>query len=623
MEKDNVKLWLEEHKFELLPEEPIDENILIDFEKMKNSGKWPVPKKLPNMGVFEHIDSVGDFDKIIGNKNNWNILLYRTDIYKLWIIPKASILFGKYWFDKYKWKNTFRKYQNVSLFSEYEKEVSKKTGIPLEQTNSGKSKIIRIVYRIHHALDVYINGGGEKNGIIKIPSGYIKNAIKNEFFNEIKRENGYKPKLIPICPSCAISNGKRKIVKVLEISKGIYKCEKCSSIESYVYDEQGNLKNKNLIKEKREKAELFSRFEGTMCICPSDKCKGFFVPIRSIENKEWWKTKDGVKANRFIENMNHYKGSNKFRMPQGELLDLPLKCPYCGEKFTPREALKKHSGFKNNSGMFTGIPLSSIWVNESFHVDFINDIAISHEDLTNVILHKQRANILIDEIFLNLYRLGNTVQAFITKQFYLSVKSWIENYPEDASKYFFEWVTNDAALRGKETSIHQNIFYKWVERLSIHMKTISRMKGSKIKKLNDIKWINDSPTIFAGIVNDDFSVVMKNDLRLVRVLNLFHGKEDLSRYIESYKWRSFEIGVESNCGLSNGKWYVDYHDKGDIQHKVFKSKKQAKEWLAANAEKRLPSLEKALGYWQRIILREFILMEDFINKMKIGNVMKF
>ena len=102
-------------------------------------------------------------------------------------------------------------------------------------------------------------------------------------------------------------------------------------------------------------------------------------------------------------------------------------------------------------------------------------------------------------------------------------------------------------------------------------------------------------------------------------------------YIEESEWlkcreqlinelKSVEMGVHQ---AKNGKWYVDYHDKGDIQHKVFKSKKQAKEWLAANAEKRLPSLEKALGYWQRIILREFILMEDFINKMNEPDLKKY
>ncbi len=554
--------WLRLHKHELMPEELVDENFLLSFEKKKNSGTWPTPLKLPNMGVFEYISNEESFNRIIGCKKNWEVILNRMDVYRQWIVPHAVLIFGKKWFNNVKWKKSIQKSKEISLFSEFEKKQAKKTGIPLEDTNSGKSKIIMIYSRVEHSLEVYLKGGGlTKNNLIKKPGNYIISSIKNEFIKEIRSEAGYKLTQIPICPLCASQkiNGRKNKTFLLEVEPGIYKCEKCSNSGVEVYDKKGVIRNKEYTKKQKNNSKLFSRFKGLMFICPSNECSGNFVPIRSVKDDSWWDTNDGKRANDIIKSMRSFKGTQRFKLPKNEMLEIPLTCPYCGTNFTPKKALKMKSGYKNKSGMITGVPISYVWKkNESIMLDSTNNsnvsmkmsIADNVKDPLTSMLHIQRANILVDELILKIADLGKTTSSEITKTFYLSVIDWIKKYPIDASRYFFEWkmVDNKVRVVKGETAIHQEIFYSWMKKLYFQIPTIKKISNSKIKSFKDIKWLYEKPKTFTTFIEKDLIIKYpKKNLttRFVWIISVLKEGKNFSKYIEHCQWKSFNISKKS------------------------------------------------------------------------------
>lgn len=555
------KKWLEEHAFEIPAEEIIDDEF--------DSGIWPEPKEVENMGIFKNINSQQDFNEIIGNIENWDIIKNRIDLYKKWIRPKAIILFGKTWFDKIKNRNTIGSWANFSLFSEDEKSFARERGLKLEETTAGKSIIIKIISKIIFALDFYLEGKWIKKGN-RTPGGYIVRSLKNEFIKERAKDLGYKLNSFYICPNCLFENVRTILIK----NNKEFSCPRCEErTKSITIDNIDKYKSLN----------VFKRFIGITCICPNDNCKGYYVPLNSIDFNKW-KDLDSdeikIKINKFnrvIGKLCKFKSLKKCIMPPEEILTLPLECPFCYNKFNPKSALQMKSGLRGESGMLTGLPRMTTW--EKKIVDKSPEIILSgnYTNPDNKIGIEEKANIIIDEIILKMSRLKKqNFSSLLTWYFLYSAMEWVEKYKEDAVNYLFGWeekqreTTNKEKLliskenkkqtvivRGKEISIHLSLFNIWMDNLEENISEFNKI-NSEIKELKDFKWFCCPPKFPNGPVAEfyatldsqriakiDFKTNEEIEPRIARINNIFKIKNNRAIQIEKdinlLSWKSFRV----------------------------------------------------------------------------------
>lgn len=585
--EDEAKLWLKKHAVLLGPEElPFEEEKLKEAYVTRKDC-WPIPRPVEHMGVFSKISDRKSFDSIIGNPLNWNIVLNRSDLYHSWIIPKAILIFGKIWFASVQKRNSLRKH----LSTIFGAEEQTKSGISFSDTLAGKYIIYRISLRIEHALDVYLSGGGisKNNGCLKKPSGYIIKSITNEFVHDSAIEAGFKSVRLPVCPNCLMTKKTKKNF-VKHICNDIFKCEQCAEkkqqLEYFIKDKRD--KNETInprILSEYKISKSFCEFSGIVCICPNKSCQGYFVPISCIENPEWKLTREGKIAQEKISHMRILRGNNTFINPPEVLLNMPLCCPFCDEKFTIKKALSLSCGFRNQSGKLTGLPRISSWINkENEHID--DCIVHNYKDTKSLkecivddsiespienVAEKQRVEILMGEISIRSQKLkrAKTVPGVISYCFYRGIIRWMLKYPGDASRYFF-----NNNLRGRETKIHQEIINVWLTEINEHINKIRKIKNSKIHSLDDLKWFCRPPSynmgpkiVFYSTVEEGLKIINRNYINILdeskkprmawissvrKINNNILENLELRKYIKTHEWQSFYMDKKSglNCGDS-------------------------------------------------------------------------
>lgn len=550
--------WLAKHAVLLGPEELLFEEEKCEKVLCTKDGQWPVPYMVPHMGVFAEIKDTESFNRIVGNPQNWSIILGRTDLYHAWIVPQAIIIFGQAWFNNKQWGNSMRRGPPPSLFDSDDRRVARAAGLSMANTPVGRSVILRIVSKIEHALDMYLSGGGRaKTGVIKKPGGYIVCSIANEFIQDAGADMGFRMVRVRACPNClATRRGRARRSEVKHIRDNIYACERCiDNARNLALTITRNQEDQTPVLSRfvteHQRAARFSEFSGMVCICPNSACQGHFVPIDSIEDPNWWLTSEGIKASEAILQIRPLRGIQQFREPPESLKMLPLCCPFCNEHFTPATALTAQSGFHGKSGKFTGLPSILIWVRSSDNMrvtareidltklkgGLVDD---SNIDPSKHIVAKQRTNLLIGELAIQAQKLGNkSAPSIISRCFYEAVAEWMFNYPEDASSYFFNWVVSERLLteiernrvtscdtkkttivvKGQETAIHQTILYTWLGKISKHMREIRRVKESKIRSLEDLKWFC-RPPVYNGGPKVSFVTTVDSGLKIPNMSKL-------------------------------------------------------------------------------------------------------
>ena len=465
------------------------------------NGDWPNPKKVKNMGVFAEIKDIQSFNKIIGNPDNWEVILKRKDLFNDWILPCATIYVGKTWFNKVKNLN----------------QISNGVPFPLIYENQEKATIIKIIQKTYSVLIKYLEGDWYEDSI-KNPSGYIMESLKNKFAVEIGKELGYKQKSSLICPYCFCSRLPSKIL-LDEYPNMEYSCPQCSSII-----QNSSSDDPRIIKE-YENRKIFKKFIGITCICPSSNCPGKFIPISCFKDLKPFKI--SIKKN-----------IKSFQRPPKFMLDFSLTCPYCETIFTPRNALKQKSGFKNKSGYLTGLPYTRIWKREEFKFDVPT---IVNECFDDYITIKQHLNILIDELIIQISKTNN----LLNKYFMLGVINWIIKYGGDANLYFF-----NKELKGRE-SIHRKIFDECILLLE------QNIKQFKYKSIEDFRWLARPPkfsggprTTFYSVVNNQWKIPNKTDIRplssnkmprLAKIYSITKNGKDFTDKIEDVGWNSIKL----------------------------------------------------------------------------------
>jgi hypothetical protein len=566
--------WLAKHAVLLGPEELLFEEEKCEKVLRTKDGQWPVPYMVPHMGIFIEIKDAESFNRIVGDPQNWSIILGRTDLYHAWIVPQAIVIFGQTWFNHKQWGSHMRPGPPPSLFDSDDRRAARKAGTSMANTSVGRSVILRIVSKTEHALDMYLSGGGRaKNGAIKKPGGYIVRSIANEFIQDAGSDMGYHMVRVRACPNClATKRGRARRSEVKHVRDNIYACERCIenarnlTLTITRFQEAQTPILSRFITEHR-RAVQFSEFSGMVCICPNSACQGRFVPLDSIEDSTWWLTPEGIKASEAILQMRPLRGTQQFREPLESLKMLPLCCPFCNEHFTPATALIAQSGFHGKSGKFTGLPSMLVWVRSLDNMRVSGSGNGKHEvDLTKLkgglvddsnidpsrhIVAKQRTHLLIGELAIQAQKLGNkSTLSIISHCFYEAVAQWMFNYPEDASSYFFNWTASERAsteiernrvpncntkkttmvVKGQETAIHQTILYIWLGKISKHMREIRRVKESKIQSLEDLKWFCRPPT-YNGGPKVSFITTVDDGLRVPNVskLTITNGSIDKPR----------------------------------------------------------------------------------------------
>jgi len=523
-----------EHSNQISPLELISEN---SKQKLFN-GSWPEPQEVENLGVFSNIKDSISFNNIVGNPENWNEILNRNDLFEQWILPHAVIFFGKTWFDRVKYSNSISRGAPFPLFYDVEKNN-------IESTSYGKSRIAKIVEKTYIVLYKYFKRDW-CDGEIKQLSGYIVNSLKNEFIREVGLDMGYKSKNILACPYCLSLKPSVK-VRLLKYSNNIYSCPRCKiATENLEKEALKDIKIYKLYK----KRKIFESFIGITCICPSNNCLGKFIPISCFEKH--------CSINLFVP-----KSIQSFKKPPNSMLDLYLTCPYCETKFTPRMAIKKQSGFKEKSGLFTGLPSVRIWtIKEDLILD--DNIFRSNDTLKNQIVDKpyfddiyikQKLNLLIDEIIIQLSKTQKNTSGLVYWYFLISVINWIIKYNQDANNYFFNYKT-DKNTRGEEVSVHQTIFYEWMRLLENNIKEFTKL-DPKIKFLKDFGWFcrkpkfTDGPkTEFYSIVDEKYTILnntsikqknSKNKPRLVRVYSIKKNGVEFINDVDYIEWNAIKL----------------------------------------------------------------------------------
>lgn len=186
---------------------------------------WPRPEKLGIPKIYERIESVETFNKVVGNPENWRKILNDEISLNSWILPNAILLFGKRWFDEIKWKTGKTKGLCFPVISDETREEAKKLGVSIDDLPASRSVIARIIEATSKSLKKYLEGRWYDGEDIKQPGAYITESIKNNVIREIGIELGYKSRIVPICPHC-FSNG-NKVVLVCE-GLDFYSCPNCT-----------------------------------------------------------------------------------------------------------------------------------------------------------------------------------------------------------------------------------------------------------------------------------------------------------------------------------------------------------------------------------------------------------
>lgn len=536
---DQARKWLESHKHELESEE-----ILFEEEKQQAAlSVWPVPIKVSNMGVLENIDSTDSFNRIIGDPENWEEILNNKDLYNKWILPNAVLLFGKQWFNRVKFKKNISSGIPFGLFEDEDVRICSKNNIDIESTIAGKSRIIKLASSVSKALITYLEGNlklykenkldDKFKSVRNSPGGYIIETIKNDAARDIGKDRGYKFESVPACPYCLTKSKKSILTRVI---KNIYSCSRCKEVSRNIdlnvkslYDRL-EISSAEELRQKHLGVNDFVHFHGATCVCPNNTCPGKFVPITSTTNESFLKT---------INNYDSIKGVSVFKTPPRQLRNIPLKCPYCRQNFTPKDALIQKSGFKNMSGHFTGLPVMYIWNQISKKSIDDTDSSLNHlkgilvsttQDVYGNIAYKQKVNILIEELLINMSKLNlKTKTGLLSWYFYQSAINWMATYWKDAARYFFgknerERVMTEKekerypgqthkkvtdVLRGQEVAIHQSFFTMWLDLLEENIDSFT-MIDSKIKDLKDFRWFCQRPKFSSGPRSTFFAVVDSN-----------------------------------------------------------------------------------------------------------------
>ena len=576
--KDASK-WLEEHQFALEPEELVSEE---DKQSRAFQTDWPTPKEPPNLGIFSQITTSEGFNRVIGCPANWETVREDKVLFDWWVLPHAVLLFGRTWFDRMKWAPSVTRSGTFPLFSCADKDGARNSGTAIEKTPAGKARISQIIERTAHALRVYLAGKWYVDEI-KPPSGYITEAIKNQMIRSVADDLGYKLKHVPACPFC-LSRGRKTAVQ--RHSDHQVSCDICNELYMNI-----KLNANNAIKEgkfdgavelygKLLAAERFRSFSSLMAICPCSK----YVPVSCLDYNYGEELVELIE--RTISRMRIPKTTQTTIPVPNELKGIHLRCPHCENRFEPKT--------------FTGLPSISIWQNLLKSIDEPNRNGTEIRDLladANMeavqenINNKQRLKVLIDELVLKLSRTSkNSVSSLGTWYFYLAAILWMRRYPSDASAYLFDSESSERLLTDKErvhsdnttkrfthvscgqgTSVHQAIFYIWVDLLEKNIRKF-RLIDPSIKKLSDFGWFCSRPKFSEGPKSNFTSVVELNEIannsrareigsdvkpRIVKVISIYRirdGLIDFSRNfaedIKALEWQS--ICLNQDTGLKNG-----------------------------------------------------------------------
>lgn len=584
---EQVREWLAKHAGEIGPEELVSE----EAKQKLFDGSWPSPQEINNLGVFASIKDATSFNNVVSDPNNWSEILNRPDLFEKWILPHAVLHFGKLWFDRVKWRNSVSKGVPFPLFTEEERQHN------IEATPHGRAKIAKIVEKVSAVLRTYLEGKWY-NGKTKNPSGYIIDSLKNEFVREIGTDMGYKFQNVPACPYCLTFKPVFKVPLVNHPHRN-YSCPRCTStVENLKLQIESLKKNDDHEKagevaKTQQVREKFTKFFGITCVCPSDSCAGRFVPLTCVDQSRLGRK--------------NYKGALKgfaigkntqfFRRPPDALLNFPLTCPYCGVKFTPKEALQKESGFKNKSGFLTGLPSIRIWTKKEDMVLDVHKVCDSsgkqressfkdqlaaRPNSDDHIASTQRLNLLIGEIIIHMSKANkNTVAGLSTWYFLAAVIRWMSKHTQDANNYLFNWKVIERDLtklektkypgqtkrkvtkntRGQEAAVHQAIFHEWMDLLEDNIEEFTKI-DPKIKALKDFGWLSRYPkfsggpeTTFYAQVDNRNRIPNKTPIRkrrsksmprLARVCSIRKDGVEHTDDIEVSEWQAIKLKPESS-----------------------------------------------------------------------------
>jgi hypothetical protein len=584
--QERAKRWLEEHAAELEQEELPSEQEKMEAELSLDSGRWPEPRSVPSMGVFARIEDEDSFNRVIGDTANWPVLRHRSVLYRNWVLPHAILIFGKRWFDRCKWRSSIQRGVPFPLFDEAERQQARENGLSLDETPAGRVRIARISSRVEHALSMYLEGGGlaanDSSAEAKAPGGYITDAIKNEFMREIADENGYKLARVRACPYCLKTRkGRSRRVALVFEGDNRYSCDRCASVMRNLEGGLGSMQDgmRHFAKDELKRVRVFASMSGTASLCPNEGCRGI-VPLNAVGNPAWWATAEGTAAKTCLELRKSLKGSKRFRKPPPELADMPLECPYCGKRFSPRSA----------PGGLTGLPTIFVWrVQDMDRLDkpsaagrrnagssMKEALADDSHDIEGRIAARQRAEMLMGELAIRASESsGGTVSAILSRCFYLGAADWLAAHPDDASAYFLDWESSSGSgdgsrmtkvVKGKEASVHQTILHAWMARIERAMPELRKAKDGRMRSLRDLKWLCQPP-LYAGGPKSSFSAQVgpglrvpsrsrlgrsaKNRPRIAWILSLRRADgQDLTQHIRACEWHA--VLMEASSGLSAG-----------------------------------------------------------------------
>jgi hypothetical protein len=405
---------------------------------------------------------------------------------------------------------------------------------------------------------MYLSGGGcsKTDDRIKRPGGYIVESIANEFVRDAGADMGFRLTRVRACPNClATRPGRMRRSIVHHARDNLYKCDQCADTARNLdlaianHRERGTEVPQEILEEHR-RVGCFAEFSGVVCVCPNGACGGRFVPISCADDPQWWSTPDGRAMWEAALRLRAPKGSQSFREPPEVFLGLRLRCPFCGERFTPGVALAAASGFRGQSGKFTGLPSVFTWVkhvSRGEDMRYTNGLLLSETladtscvDPACLITANQRVRVLSGELAIHAQALGErTAPAIVSRCFCEVVSKWMLEHPEDASNYFFDWSVAErpstptemgkdpkcdirkttTVTRGRETAIHQTILHNWLASISERMADIRRIKGSAMRSLEDLKWFCRPPAYNGGPRVSFVSTVGK-DLRIPNAARL-------------------------------------------------------------------------------------------------------
>lgn len=576
--KDASK-WLEEHHDELDSEEITseEEKQLYAFQV-----SWPTLRPLPDLGTFSQITTSEDFNRVIGDPANWQTIRNSSGLLNGWVIPNAILLFGKTWFDKAKWSSSIVGGGKFPLFSHSDKAYSKKRGVALEQTPMGKAKISQIIAKVAYSLNVYLKGEWY-NGSIKPPSGYITESIKHEMIRSIANDNGYKLTHAPACPFC-LGRGRKTVVQ--RHSNTEVSCDICQEL----YDniklnvnkcvQEGKFDGATELYSKLLSSERFLNFSPLTTVCPS--CEKH-TPVSCLDYNY---------SDEHVSSIN--SELLKIRIPKTtqtnigvppSLKHMKLYCPHCTHRFKPK--------------FFTGLPSIGIWQMPAKSLDEPNANGVELKNMLadssmnavqEQINNQQRLKVLIDELVIKLSTTTRgSVFSLTTWYFYLAAIIWMKNYPNDAASYLFDFESGERTLTrkelrhsrnttkkttnvslGKEVSVHQAIFYIWVDLLDENIDEFRRLDSSFVG-LSSFPWLANVPKFSDGPMSTFTSAVTLDGItngssvyevgssakpRIAKVIAIYKiedGEVDPYNFVEDIKsleWQN--IRLEPNTRLSIG-----------------------------------------------------------------------